>query len=239
MKPKGTLFLLFAFLLVSMPLTQSAHGQLRVDVIKRTGVGSADQIDIKAYADVTNTSFVPIDVIIRMEHLDMAENHTSYFCWDVCYTDKVFLSDPLTIQGGQTVQNFSCYTKPNGTIGSSKVRFCYYIKDKPETEICEEFDFMAQVTSVEDERSANSVALASSPSPAANFTRIDFDIPGIQNDSFLSIYNMLGHEVMSVPLTQSRGSKIIDTSNFHEGVYFYAVVANGQRIATKKLVVQR
>ena len=65
----------------------------------------------------------------------------------------------------------------------------------------------------------------------------DFNLSGVNNAS-VNIVNLLGSVVKHADLMAGSDKVSIDVSDLPQGVYFYSVVADGNIIQTKKLIVK-
>ncbi len=90
---------------------------------------------------------------------------------------------------------------------------------------------------------AISVAMASDdpklaqnyPNPAKEKTYVNVEFTS--SEALLTLSNILG-EVMSVQRLPHSGTFILDVTDIPEGVYFYTLAADGQKL-TKKLTVKK
>jgi Secretion system C-terminal sorting domain len=79
-----------------------------------------------------------------------------------------------------------------------------------------------------------------SPNPATIETKIDYSAGAVAGkNAILRVYDFLGNEVMTYPLTRREGSILLKISTLRPGIYFYSLEVDGQIIATKRLVVSR
>ena len=76
------------------------------------------------------------------------------------------------------------------------------------------------------------------PNPLKNTTIIEYELPGNISTASLVIYDLEGKE-MDVFSIFEKGSIEYDASNLENGIYVYAIVANGKILARQKMVVQR
>jgi len=75
------------------------------------------------------------------------------------------------------------------------------------------------------------------PNPFSNSATIIFDNIEYINTIELSLYNVLGKEVLNSTITSK--STVIDTSMLPSGVYFYKVIGDNQLIKSGKLISQQ
>ncbi|WP_138992154.1 T9SS type A sorting domain-containing protein [Larkinella sp. C7] len=75
------------------------------------------------------------------------------------------------------------------------------------------------------------------PNPANERAEIDYQIFGGVKDAKLIFYNVLGAPVKEYVLDRNERKIRIATSEMNSGMYFYQLSLEGQKIATKKLMV--
>lgn len=73
------------------------------------------------------------------------------------------------------------------------------------------------------------------PNPANGKTYVDVEFSGAE--ATLTLYNVLGKKMDVMKLDHS-GKFVIDTTTLPEGVYLYALEANGMKI-TKRMTVKK
>lgn len=75
------------------------------------------------------------------------------------------------------------------------------------------------------------------PNPANERAEIDYQILGNVKDAKLTFFNVLGAQVGEYSLDRNERKVRIATSEMNSGMYFYQLSLDGQKIATKKLMV--
>lgn len=75
------------------------------------------------------------------------------------------------------------------------------------------------------------------PNPSSSWVRIDYVLSKESASASLSIFNILGVEVMNVMLEGEKGSKIIMFENIQQGVYSYKVRSGNDVIEGKLIIV--
>lgn len=76
------------------------------------------------------------------------------------------------------------------------------------------------------------------PNPASEMAWLDYTISPLVKDAKISIYNILGSTVSEYTLDKNDVKLDISTRNMASGVYFYQLVVDGKKVATKKLLVR-
>lgn len=74
------------------------------------------------------------------------------------------------------------------------------------------------------------------PNPVKSAFTVNYDTHGIPFGT-LSIRDLNGHEVASQPFSGDTGSMSVDVSSLASGTYLVAIVANGNIIGSRKIVV--
>lgn len=76
------------------------------------------------------------------------------------------------------------------------------------------------------------------PNPFSASTTIRYYVPPSINNATINIYNMNGTQLKSILLHQTgEGSIEINGGEFNAGMYLYALIANGQIIDTKRMIL--
>jgi hypothetical protein len=76
------------------------------------------------------------------------------------------------------------------------------------------------------------------PNPFNQNTEISFYLPESVQAAKLCIYNMQGSQLRQIPLQQrGSGSQTISASEFSAGMYLYALIADGQEVDVKRMIL--
>ncbi|MEM1318808.1 MAG: tail fiber domain-containing protein [Bacteroidota bacterium] len=76
------------------------------------------------------------------------------------------------------------------------------------------------------------------PNPFNGVTTIDYELPANMNNAQLVIYDMKGSVLEIFDIEAGRGSVEYNAKSLSSGVYFYAIEANGENLARKKMVIK-
>ncbi len=74
------------------------------------------------------------------------------------------------------------------------------------------------------------------PNPANNELVVDYTLTNV-NNPVLSVYSLLGSKLESFPVNKANGRLNVNTSNYENGMYFYTIEENGQRVFIQKFNV--
>ena len=76
------------------------------------------------------------------------------------------------------------------------------------------------------------------PNPFRQATEIRFYLPQTVNTAFLIFYDLQGRQLHQITLTQrGAGAELIQGSQFAPGIYLYALIADGQAVAVKQMII--
>ena len=76
------------------------------------------------------------------------------------------------------------------------------------------------------------------PNPANDYAEIDYQISGNIGSAKISLYNILGANVAEYDLDKNERQLRIQTREIPTGVYFYQLLLEGTKVATKKLLIR-
>ncbi len=77
-----------------------------------------------------------------------------------------------------------------------------------------------------------------SPNPFNQNTSISYYLPGTIKNAAIYIYNMQGNQIKVIPInTNGNGSVVIYGSELSPGMYLYALIADEQEIATRRMIL--
>ena len=76
------------------------------------------------------------------------------------------------------------------------------------------------------------------PNPANDFALLQYNMAADVKEAKISLYNVLGATVKEYSLNRQSQQLNVDTRLLPNGVYFYQLTVEGQKVATKKLLVR-
>lgn len=76
------------------------------------------------------------------------------------------------------------------------------------------------------------------PNPANDYALLQYTMSSDVKDAKISLYNVLGATVKEYSLNRQSPPLRVDTRQFPNGVYFYQLTVEGQKVATKKLLIR-
>ena len=96
----------------------------------------------------------------------------------------------------------------------------------------------AGVGDVNDNSKDEAVLLQNSPNPFSVSTKIEYYLPDDIKTAKIYIYDMNGAQLKSIPLNQKgNGSITINGNELKAGMYMYSLIADGQVVDTKRMIL--
>jgi len=82
------------------------------------------------------------------------------------------------------------------------------------------------------------VLYQNSPNPFSVSTKIEYYLPADVQKATIYIYDMNGTQLKSIPLNQKgNGSITINGNELKAGMYMYSLIADGQVVDTKRMIL--
>ena len=75
------------------------------------------------------------------------------------------------------------------------------------------------------------------PNPFRTSTVIEYSLPEGETEASILLLNLNGQTLREFKLTAIKGSITIESNTMQKGMYLYSLIANGEEIATKKMIV--
>jgi len=196
---------------------------------------------------VRNLTSASVDVIIRREIIQLVEETENSFCWGGCYSPAVNVSPvPKTLEAGAVcgTSDLSFHHQidlsysgdpDNFVFGTSIVKYYAYPEGNGEDNACIEIWFAYGAESVDENKISFSHAY---PNPASSLVHFNYQLPATGNVS-VSVYNLLGQEVLSQQLDALQGQAVLSVADLTEGIYFCNLKVDGRAVKTEKFVVEK
>jgi hypothetical protein len=183
---------------------------------------------------IHNLSDATLDVETFRTNITLVEGMSAYVCFGVCANDSAFSMNYPIDAGDET--EYALHIEPKGKFGESKFQLDFMI---PGEKITLYVIIDMQSLGVKEQKNEK-ISLSAYPNPvnAGSIINITFTLADKSNAHKLIIRNLLGVEVMSMPLNPYENSISVNIAPLVSGVYFYAIENTNQIIVTKKLIVK-
>ena len=196
---------------------------------------------------IRNLTNETIPVVVSKEEIKLIDGTENSFCWGInCYGADTYESRPYNLAGNAVSSSnelsFHHYLDltysgdpANFAVGTSVVRYSAYSSDDPDNKICLVVWFAYGAESINE----NQVVLGHAyPNPASSMVRFNYELPSVANAS-VSVYNLLGQEVLKQDLTSLQGQAVLSVADLTEGIYFCNLKVDGRTVKTEKFIVRK
>jgi len=190
------------------------------------------------HMQLRNLTSEPVNVLVEMEFVEPLDGVMNTFCWGMCFGPGVMVS-PTALEIGANSLNTDELSfhalYPEDVFGDDIIRYYAYTEDNPSQRISIIVKFRKSGEGVNE----NMVEFGHAyPNPASSTVSFDYALSAGDRVS-VSVYNLLGQEVMNQQLNSLQGSVAISVADLNEGIYFCNLVVNGQALKTEKFVVKK
>lgn len=190
-----------------------------------------------AFFEITNNTTDSLTFKVVMQINQMGEGNVAKICVGECLDTNV--SDPVGIASEGVFSDFDIqYMYTN--VQPAQVTISL-VNAGNEEEVYKSFIVNYSVdASITQAEVVSSLKINATPNPANTVTYFRYAIPSKYKDAKLLVRSPLGSVIKQIPLKVGVASSKVSfsTADLTNGVYFYAVVANGQTLMTKKLIVK-
>jgi hypothetical protein len=185
---------------------------------------------------VKNVKATNLSVYCKKVYIQILQGSINTFCWDRCYTSKIFVStDPVVIQPQEIVTRFDATYGSYDYSGESRIRYVWFDGANPADSIGVEVKFISHSTGV-DENRYTSIDMVSSPNPADSYLTLSW------NSSFrvgkLIMHDLLGNKILEKSIEGSAKEAKLNTSGYPDGLYFCILESEGELRAVKKIIIR-
>ncbi len=198
-----------------------------------------DQMTGRAY--IKNITSDTLHVKVKRNPVSVVSGSSNSFCWDVCYTSITSESvHSVTMIPDSAYPNFYADFLPNGNVGLSSIKYCFFDEDVATDSICLIAYFNASATGIETTILPEGNYISDAfPNPSNGTAQLIYSVKKDAGSSKLEIHNILGSLVKVVELKEKNGSVKLPLEDVGSGIYFCSLVVDNKTISTKKLVVSK
>jgi len=186
---------------------------------------------------VKNLTDFALDVKTSRTNIIVANGMLAYVCFGECDdTGNIYDMDYL-IEGDH--EPYALHLAPNDNIGLNMFKLEFWTKPDKTDKMTLYVEIDVTRIGVMELNHAN-VSLSAFPNPAPVNSRvsISYTLADKNSGNNLIIRNIMGAEVMSMPLNPGKNSASIDISPLVPGVYFYTIENKSHISIVRKLIVK-
>lgn len=240
---KKTTTLLFAFAIIFSSFSQSIEP---IDWPMTVIVDEAEN-PFEVAVDVENTSSSALDIRVRTEVESIVANTDYRICWGpVCFgwtTDDFESPEGImpNLAAGEINSTFYTDYRHNGNDGMTVINYCWFDHNNPSDEACFTMNWCLNTdcsVSVDGTASFGEISPIG-PNPMVGLSSFSYQFYRSFSQTQVVVHNLIGEKVKTIDLDNKVGIVILDAIDFESGVYFYSLIADGNVIGTRKLVVSK
>ena len=115
------------------------------------------------------------------------------------------------------------------------IKYYAYLADNADDKVCIEIWFGYGASGIDENKISFGHAY---PNPASFMVPFNYQLPTTGNVS-VSVYNLLGQEVLSQQLDALEGQAALSVADLTDGIYFCNLKVDGRAVKTEKFVVKK
>ena len=212
------------------------------DTITKTGAVTNPDLEQHMWVRQTSGSSMDIKAKVYVQSMDTGRYTV---CWFQCYSPQAPSvtyfnpSDIVAVPNNDIVSNFSAhYYHTSGAPATiSQLRYVLYDGNNPQDSAYVDIVFDNNPLSI-NSFSTLDINLKAYPNPATDKLTVEYTIKENASNLSLSVYDVLGQEMVSKKLSESKGKVDLELDNINAGIYFYAIKVDERTIRTERFIVR-
>jgi len=187
-----------------------------------------------------NTSSAAVGYMVRQMAISEVPSTMHYFCFGSCFSPGVNLTpSPTTINAGGSTGTgaFSTDYMSQGYEGTTIVAYSVFDNANPSDSTYFIVKYYVAVDASISTTTSSITISDAYPNPAKDYFFVDYEINNAQMAN-IEVVNILGSVVFNQEISTNDSRAKINISELKSGVYFYNVIVDGNRLASKKLIIR-
>ncbi len=239
------IYSIFALLLLAIGMNAQT---IRV-TFEDSEVATGDTLDVeilageenKSYFNLTNMGTEAISVRSAFSKLQSNSGDEFLMCMGECTMDTI--SFPITLEPQVEFTGFDIAFTP-ATNNTTLIKVFLYSVGTSDSDLSEVHNFYVKYhnpdVSLADAVKTQPLSAVVYPNPMKENAVLNYFVPNKYSNPQMVIRNMVGKIVKTYSLKSGEQSKLkINSSEFENGIYFYSIIAEGETLSTKKLVIRK
>jgi len=213
--------------------TVYTNGEIILTTITEADLNDwGDYIVSVAVQNLTDTKF---DMKTIRENVALPAGMFAYVCFGECDDSGLVLEMELPIESGDQA-SYDLHLRPLGNTGLSKFKIDF---STPGQNMSLYIHIDVKPVGVQ-EHSNIKASLSAFPNPVTVNSKVNvsYTLADKNSSHRLVIRNIVGAELLSMPLNPNENNISIETSSLLPGIYFYALENKNQVSIAKKLIVK-
>ena len=201
-------------------------------------VTEADLDDMGDYivdVEVHNLTGTVLDVSTVRENIALPAGMLAFVCFGNCDEptgEQLTMSWPVE----EKSMTFFLHVRPSGKTGLCQFKIDFITSAQKMTLF---IDIQVGPVGVQEQNNAKvSLSAFPNPAPVNSKVNVSYTLADKSNSNRLVIRNIVGAEVLSLPLNPNDSKISFETSSLLSGIYFYAIESKNQIYIAKKLIVK-
>jgi hypothetical protein len=193
---------------------------------------------------VNTTSDVEFYVKSFRENLELVEGMNAYVCFYTCddtLGNQHYMECPIGgTESNEKIAPYTIHLRPHDKFGLSQFKIEFWSEeDKSDIQTLFVNLTMRDPSGIKEQSTA-SATLTAYPNPVMANTpvNVSYTLAQKSNANYLVVKNIMGMEVMRLPLNPNENHLLMDVSSLTSGIYFYAIESKNQIQIVKKLIIK-
>jgi len=168
-------------------------------------------------------------------NIDIVDGMQAYVCAGIsCYPDDVF--EITLFLEPESSESYALHLTPKGNFGMCKFQLDFMLAEEKIT-IFINID-VQQLGIAELNTTIASLSAFPNPAHATSLVNVSYILADKSDNNRLVIRNIVGGEVINLPLNPYENSTSVNISHLVAGIYFYAIENKNHITIAKKLIVK-
>ena len=195
--------------------------------------------DFDIHLFLSNNTTSTINILGKKTELNLVAGSDNMFCdWLQCYGSSTYVtSNSLALAVNDTNKGFTGEYRSNNKKGASYIMYTFWVENHTNDSVAVIIKYLAGsgvgISTVNKKANVSNAY----PNPAKDYFFIDYEFENAQSAQ-IQILNVLGSNMITQSLSNISGKAKIDISKLENGIYFYNVIVDGRKVASKKLIVR-
>jgi hypothetical protein len=195
------------------------------------------RLDCKNTSSLTKSTKVKMMILTSPSPLDSCSQNMSFSDEAACWAPGIFLSIDATPFLSNTSYSEAIYVHGDLLcIGQHAIRMTLFDVADPNDSASVLLNIDC-TTGIEENTKSSYTLGDAIPNPTSNYLNISYSFGSLPQIAKLELYNAIGIKVGSYNIEGNEDRIKINVSELPDGIYFYSLFVNDEKIATKKVVV--
>jgi hypothetical protein len=183
---------------------------------------------------VKNISEADIEVRTLRTNEILVEGMFAYVCYYFCDESGELYAMECPIGAGESAP-YELHLRPNDKFGLCKFQIDFMVPGESMTLFVE---IKVEPLGINEQGTTASLSAYPNPAPANSTINVSYALADNSNNQHLVIRNIIGAEVINLPLNPFENNIRIDAALLKPGVYFYTLESNSRISVAKKLIIK-